>query len=187
MSSFDIKKETVTVPRGAGIEGLIALIRQICRYPRVQSIHIDAKSNVTFSYVSREGERALPSPDVEFETVLPSSVVRANHIQEIPEQTNASHAVASLFQAASKDLMFPIAFVMHPGSTFWVWHERTTKMALDPSREELYGFPLLLDDKLTSDRLVLCSGYMRGGSLLDTRKSYSILLPQEYELQEKSA
>lgn len=187
MSNFEMKKETVTVPRGAGVEGLIALIRQICRYPRVQSIHIDAKSAVTFSYVSRDDERALPSPEVEFETVLPSSIVRANTIQEVEEQANASHAVATLFQAASKDLMFPISFVMHPGSTFWAWHSQTTKVILDPSREELYGFPLLLDDKLTSDRLVLCAGYMRGGSLLDTRKSYSILLPQEYQLQEKNA
>lgn len=167
---------TVKVPKNAGVDGFLAAMKAILKRPRVQSITVDNRGTIRFSYIGREDERDLPLPDIDFETLTPIAVVRSNEVAEVAECFEAPLAVASLFRAVSKEMLFPVAFVTGPGTPFWRWHEKSG-VSLDQTRGELYGYPLLYDDQIPDHVLILCASYVRGGALLDTRKSFKITLP----------
>lgn len=186
MSAFKEYQGTVRVPKGAGVDGFLLALREILRRPRVQGIHIDARGTIQFTYIGREDEGPLPSPEIQFETVSPLSVIRSGDVVEVPEQKIAAHAVAALYRAASDELLYPVAFVVGTGTSFWKWHEQTTGIALNAQREDLYGYPLFYDKQVPEHVLILCTAYMRGGSLLDTRKSFKINMPQLHELPDSA-
>lgn len=175
----ELKEQTgvIHVPKGSGIDGFLATIKALLRRPRLSAINIDSRGTIRFSYFAREDERALPSPEMDFETLMPMHFIRSNECAEIPEKADAAHAIASLFAAASKEMLYPIAFATSSASLFWKWHERTTGVALD--KAEVYGFPLFLDDKIPEFVLLLCAGYNKDGTMQDIRKSFKIVIPEQ--------
>lgn len=182
MNDFKEFSETVRVPKGAGIDGFLVAMKAILRRPRVQSIQVDNRGVIKFTYIGREDERALPLPDLEFETMMPMHIIRSNDVAEVTEESEASHAVASLFRAASQEMLYPVAFAVGANSSFWKWHAVSTGVSLDASRGEAYGYPVLYDDQIPDSVLILCAAYTRGGSMLDTRKSFKITIPQMYSV-----
>jgi hypothetical protein len=46
------------------------------------------------------------------------------------------------------------------------------------TEEEIFGLPFLRDRLLEDYVLILCAGFARGAALVDTQKSYKLVIPQ---------
>jgi hypothetical protein len=177
MTEYEEVRESVDVPKNAGVQGFLKTVEGILRLPRVQEIRIDARGKVDFRYFLREGEQHKPL-EMDFETLLPYSIIRNNKVVELVDvDPNAAVAVGQLFDLAAADHLFPVAFVGGPGSLFWQWYETTTAIHL-AAREELYGVPFLSDRALEDYVLVLCAAYTRSAALIDTQRSYKLVIPK---------
>lgn len=170
-------RDSVEVPKNAGKQGFLRTIEELLTLPRLQEIRIDARGKVDFRYHLRDGEQKK-SVEPNFEELLPYAVIRNSEVRELTEpDDNAAVAVSQLFDLASADHLFPVAFVAGPASTFWDWYRAST--SIDPlSTEELYGLPILNDRQLEDYVLVLCAAFSRNAPLSDTRKSYKLVIPQ---------
>jgi hypothetical protein len=174
--------ETISVPRGTGEEGFLAAIRKILRKPRVQYIHIDSRGSIKYSWIAREGENIEPL-GVDFESLLPSTIVRANEIEEIQPKNDAAGTVSALFNAAVLEHLHPVGFVLGGGSTFWSWHQKSVGVELKASYREIYGLPYYVDEQMPDYVMTLCCAFTRESTLVDTRKSFKVILPQPHELE----
>lgn len=179
MAEYVEKKGSLDIPKNVGVEGFLVALRDILRLPRVQHVELDARGRVNYRYYVREGQEALPL-EVDFSTVTPYAVVRNGEVTELPQPDgNAAVAFAQLTAMAAVDHLFPCAVVAGTQSTFWAWFESSTRVVL-PSREELFGMPFLTDRMVDDETLLLCAGFSRRGALLDTQKSYRLLIPKIY-------
>lgn len=177
MTEYQEVRDTIEVPKNTGRQGFLRAIEDILKLPRLQGINIDARGKVDFRYYLREGEpkKAL---ETDFETLEPYAIIRNSILRELVEpDENAAVALGQLFDGAATDHLFPVAFVGGASSLFWAWYEETTGLALG-SREELYGIPFLNDRSLEDYVLVLCAGFTRGSALIDTQRSYKLVIPE---------
>jgi len=177
MSEFQEQSDTIEVPRGTGIDGFVAVIRGLLKLPRVQYINIDGNGRVRYARVVRKGEAVRPA-DLDFSSLYPSTIIRNAQLKELPEERVAAFAIAKMFQAASYEKLYPISFVTNPKTTLWQWHDDTTGINIAHSEDSLYGVPLLFDENIPAYVLVLCTGYMPGSPMSETRKSFKITMPQ---------
>lgn len=171
-------KETIEVPKGTGRAGFILAIEQVLKLSRVQDIHIDARGKVSYTRFVAEGEEVAPLR-VDFESVSPYAVIRNSEVVETsyPDDVNAAVAVSLLFQEVSVDQLFPIAFVGGMKTDIWRWMFNSTGVTPPKIRDELFGLPLYQDRMIEDYMLVLCAGYSRNAAMLDTQKSYKIVIP----------
>lgn len=180
-------KETtaqVQVPRGTGIEGFLATMRKILRLPRVQWLQVDTRGTVRYSRVVREDEEAVPL-EVDFDSLLPSTIIRGSEVQELEESSSASVAVCHMLDAATKETLFPIAFVTNPQTTLWAWFQ-SAGLLLSHQHGHLCGFPVHYDDAIPEYVLILCTGYHSAAGLPDTRKCFKVVMPEMHHLMEMS-
>lgn len=170
-------RESLEVPKNTGKQGFLRAIEEVLTLPRVQEIHIDSRGKVSYRYSLREGEqRREVKPD--FESILPYAVVRNSDVRELVEpDANAAVAVSQLFDLASADHLFPIAFVAGPSTTFWKWYTDSTSIEL-LSQEEFFGLPVLSDRHVEDYIFILCAAYTRAAPLSDTQRSYKLVIPQ---------
>lgn len=177
MAEYEEVRDSVDIPKNAGVKGFLETVEGILKLPRVQEIRIDARGKVDFRYFLRAGEERKPL-EMDFATLLPYAVIRNNPVVELVDvDANAAVALGQLFDLAAADHLFPVAFVGGPGTTFWSWYETTTAISLH-AREELYGVPFLSDRALEDYVLVLCAAYTRGAALIDTQRSYKLVIPK---------
>jgi len=177
MADYEEVTGTVDVPKNAGVKGFLKAIEDILRLPRVQNIAIDARGRVEYRHFLREGEPHRPL-EVSFDSLMPYAVIRNSRVIELAEpDLNAAVALSQLFNMAASDHLFPVALVGGANSRLWDWYVAST--TVDPSsREDVYGVPFLTDRFLEDNVLVLCAAYTRAGSLVDTQKSYKLVIPQ---------
>jgi hypothetical protein len=177
MAEYEEVNDVVEVPKNTGVQGFLKTVEEVLKLPRVQEIRIDARGRVNVRYFVREGEQKKPF-GMDFETLLPYAIIRNNPVIELVDvDANAAIAIGQLFDLAAADHLFPVAFVGGPASLFWQWYETTTGFRLT-SHEELYGVPFLSDRALEDYVLVLCAAYTRGAALIDTQRSYKLVIPQ---------
>lgn len=174
--------KVIEVPKGTGKDGFVAVVRRLIELSRVQYINIDARGKIRFERVVREDEPIEPVA-MDFSTLMPSHVIRNSEITELEEQSNAAFGIASMFNEAAKNQVYPISFVTGPNTTLWTWHEKTTGITLG-RKDTLYGFPLLQDDQIPDWVLILCTGYTRESSMVDTRTCYKMTMPEAHRLLE---
>lgn len=173
---YEEQNQTVEIPKGTGLEGFMHAIREILQLPRVQEIHIDARGKIAYKYFLREGEEPK-GLELEFETLMPYAIVRNGVVLEVmPTSTNAAVVLGQLFGKATSDHMYPVAWVAGANTPFWKWFEKSMGFK-SPGEEELYGLPFLRDRMLEDSVLILCTAYGRRASLIDTQRSYKILIP----------
>ena len=177
MSDYEEVTGEVEVPRNVGVRGFLKAIEDILKLPRVQDIHIDARGKVTYRHFMREGEERKPL-SVDFESLMPYAVIRNSRVVELLDpDLNACVAVGQLFSMALTDHLYPVAVVGGANTNFWKWLEASTGLIV-PSEDELFGVPFMRDRQLEDYVLVLCAGYARGAALVDTQKSYKLVIPQ---------
>lgn len=168
--------DAIEVPRGAGIDGIIKVVREILRRPRVKRVEIE-KGKISFTQAIQPDNPFEPLK-VDLDTVMPHTIIRNSDVREIEVPIdNAAHAIALMFRRATLDRLVPIAFVGSSNSVVWVWHERTTHIEL-PTSDELYGLPFFDDPQVEDATLFLCASTERDASLIDTQKTYKILMPE---------
>lgn len=170
-------EDAIEVPRGAGIDGLMKVVREILRRPRVKRIEIE-KGKVSFTQAIQPDNPFEPLK-VDLDTVMPHTIIRnCVDVKEIDVPAdNAAFAVALLFRRVTMDRLVPIAFVGSSNSIIWGWHQRTTGIEL-PAPDELYGLPFFDDPQVEDATLFLCASTERDASLIDTQKTYKILMPE---------
>jgi hypothetical protein len=170
-------EDTLEVPANTGIEGFLLAVKSIIKLGKVQNITIDVHGRISYKRYVREGETKEPL-SVNFESLMPSSVIRNSKLTELTGlNANAAVAVAQLFNAATVDHLNPVALVGGPAAHFWRWYQASTGLTLT-SREELFGVPFLTDRMIEDHVLILCAAYAKAGALIDTYKSYKIVIPK---------
>lgn len=177
MPDYEQIEEVVAVPPEAGVEGFILTLRGILKLPRVQGVRIDTQGNVHYTYFLRKGE-AKKAMDLDFESVSPYSIVRNGEVQEVLEvDLVAPIAIAWLFHRVAMDHLYPVAFVGGAKSAFWPWFESTSNIKMAP-RDNVFGLPFYSDRHLDDTTLILACSYGKHAGIIDTRKSYKLLIPQ---------
>jgi hypothetical protein len=167
---------TIEVPRGAGLEGCIKALRDIWRLSLVRRIVFE-KGRIEYVRSVQPDDPFVPLK-VDFDTVMPHTIIRNGEVREleVPAE-NTAYAIAHMFRRASLDRLVPVAFVGSSQSVIWEWHHRTTGIEL-PVTTELYGFPFLDDPHIEDATLFLCTSTERDAALIDTQRSYKILMPE---------
>jgi len=171
-------KETIEISKGSGRAGFLLTLEEILKLPRLQSITVDARGKITYTRFLQDNEPPIPLK-VDLETVSPYAAIRNGEVAELqlPMEISAAIAVGLLFREISMDGLYPIAFVGGADSTVWTWLKSTTGIAPYRNPEEFFGLPLYRDRMIEDYVLFLCAGYTRSTSLVDTQKSYKILMP----------
>jgi hypothetical protein len=169
MAAYREVQNTITVPKGAGVEGYLEAIRKILRRPRVQDVHLKSDGTITYKRFALEEEPEDPIT-TELETLLPYHILRNITVEEIvyPPDEDVDWAVRKMFTNAAADGLTPIGFTsgsMTPIGGLWT------------QNSTLYGYPLWIDSNIPSEVLILFGGYTMDSSLLGARKAYKILLP----------
>ena len=176
MSDYREVTETIEVPAQAGVEGFLAAIRKVLHLSRVTRVEIDNNGKVSYTRFVRE-EEPSHAIEINFDSVLPSAVVRNAEVQEIDllNVEGASVSLALMFYAAAQDHLCPVGFVTGAASVLPSWYFKTTGVRL--GQDTVYGLPLYRDRFLPDEVLLLVCAYSRQGSLVDVKKSYKILMP----------
>lgn len=170
------KTDTIEIPRGAGLEGYIKALRDIWPLSLVRRILIE-KGKIEYVRQVQPDDPFVPLK-VDFDTVMPHTIIRNGEVRELEVPIdNAAFALAQMFRRASLDRLIPVAFVGGPLSVVWEWHHRTTGIEL-PITTELYGLQFLNDPHIEDATLFLCTSTERGAALIDTQRSYKILMPE---------
>jgi len=179
MTEYVRREGTINVPHNTGVDGLLHAVRSILHRPRVQSIGIDAAARVHYVLYAPDDGRPEEHIEVDFEQVTPSYVVRLSEVKEVESPVrHAAGQVGAMFSEAAKDQMSPVAFVAGTDSHLWDWFRRTAGYSW-PSRNTFYGLPLLLDRAYEKDMLLMCAGYGRDASFVDTRVCYRITMQDD--------
>jgi hypothetical protein len=176
MSDYTEINESVEVPKNTGTKGFLRALEDILKLPRVQSIEIDSRGKVSYRYFIRSGEEHAPLK-TDFETLKPYAAIRnGGAIDEIgaPDR-NAAMALGQLFNAASVDHLFPVAFASGANTIFWDWAQGSGLNLT--SHEELFGLPFVTDRNIPDESLILGAAFARNAALIDIRKSYKLVIP----------
>jgi hypothetical protein len=177
MAEYEDVSGSVEVPKNAGIRGFLKVIEDILKLPRVQSIHIDSRGNVEYRHFLREGESSRPVA-TDFESLLPYAVIRNSRVAELSGASpNAAVALCQLFNMAAVDHLFPVALVGGANTQFWSWYATSTGVT-PATQDQMYGVPFLRDRLLEDHVVVLCAAYTRSSALVDTQRSYKLVIPQ---------
>jgi hypothetical protein len=180
MAKYQEHSETIEVPRGLGIAGLLHAIGKVLRLPRVQGVNIEVGS-ISFRRLIVEGEATTPT-EVNFDTIAPSAIIRNVDLREVDasEEDPPEVSLVKLFKAAALHVLYPLVLVSGANTTFGKWCPR-----LADSSELVLGVEFLRDRQIPDDVLVLCAGYARDGGLLDTQRAYKMtMLPPLTKPQE---
>ena len=176
-ADFEEIRESIDVPKNTGVTGFLQTVEGILRLPRVQEIRIDSKGKVDYRYFLREDEEKKPL-EMDFDTLQPYAVIRNGVVVELETpHENAAVALGQVFAQMTADQLFPVAFVGGAASTFWQWYTASTGIELR-TQDDLYGVPFLKERMLEDYMLVLCAAYTRHSALIDTQRSYKIVIPQ---------
>lgn len=173
---YEQHEEEIVVPKGAGVAGLLEAMKGVLNLPRVTNIVIQSPAKISYTFFLRKGDKKT-QPQVSFDDLMPYAIVRNGEVEEIPyPSADAPSACAELFEHASRDHMAPVCFLGGENSAFWEWYKYSLGRD-SPTREELFGLPFLTDRDMENMSLLLCTAYRRGGSIVDTIKSYKVSIP----------
>lgn len=168
--------EEVELPAAGGIPAYLKAFEYILNLPRVQRV-LFTLGRVEWTRYRREDEPKAPV-DMDLESVLPYSIIRSHEVQEVLVDA-LPHPVAALsmmFARCHMDGYIPLAFVVGSRSYLPLWYGKLTGVVLPQG--SLHGYPVLADDHIDAETLIMCSGLSRRATLVDTLMSYKITLPR---------
>ena len=171
------KTNTISVPKEAGVPGLIETVRTILRLSRVMNVEINHRGVVTYRRFVPVGEPG-GAPVIDFAGLSPNGVIRNSVVKELPYERPGCHApdlIFSMFDAVRDDGYFPICFVTGADTTLWRWYAHSAGLEA-PERDVFYGYPLFFDRMIPDDVLILCAGYDRNATIGDTLASFKLAL-----------
>lgn len=168
MAGYHEVQKTITVPKGAGIDGYLEALRTILKRPRVQDVHLKADGTVTYRRFAHEEEPEDPLT-AELETLMPYHVLtRVSVVELLYEQKDAAQGIGLMFDCAAADGLAPIGFTSGDPNPL----NRTSTL-----NGTIYGYPLWVDPQLPREVLILLAAYTRDSALMGAQKAYKITLP----------
>ena len=169
----------IDVPANTGVDGYLQAIREILRVPRVQRVVLDSTGRVTYTRLSESdgSEEDVRNVGVSFEHLQPYSVIRNSAVQELsyPRAMGGADVVAAMFDATTGHGYTPICFAVGVGTILYNWLYLTAGVELS-NPESLFGYPVLVDERLDKEILVLCAGLGSTRALVDTRFSLKVVM-----------
>jgi hypothetical protein len=172
---FVEQADVVDVPKGSGLKGLLKTVEGILsEIPRVKELHISATGQVRYTWYMPAGAKEQ-SLEVQFSDLLPYAIIRNTNLEEVfaPEGTNVCELVTHLFDSVARDKLQPVCFVVHPLSRL---RKLLQQQGLIMGRDELCGYPVLEEEELPQDALILCASFGRTVHISDTHKAYKVLI-----------
>ena len=171
---FERIDEEIDVPRETGVEGFILALRTILRKPRVQSVGIDVRGRITVTRFVRAEEPQVEFA-IDFSSVTPSAAVRSGEVLEVdvPAGEEPKTTVFRLFNEASRDQLYPVAFVVGANSSFYRWLDASAQVF----GNNIFGQRVLKDRQIPDDVLILATSFGPRGELVDVQRCYKITLP----------
>ena len=169
---------TVDVPRNAGIEGFIKLIRSILGIRGVQEILITGAGKVTYKYVGERSKEEF-NPETWFESVQPAYILRNSLLIEMPMvHPDSLVTLFLMMRHARLDNVEPIAWATGAGNLLPQWLARGSAIgdAFIHPIDTLLGLPVFKDRMIPDESLTLCAGPIRGADLIETTRSYKIAM-----------
>ena len=178
MDGYREVSKTINVPPNTGIDGFLRTLRQILRKPRVQDVHINSRGSVRYVRYVREDEPE-DTAGIDFDDLQPYHIVRNAELQEFmpPSELPAAVVIGMMFDRVAQDRMHPIAFATGAASGLWDWYQYTTGHIVE-ARRQLFGLPVLADRQIPDSVLLLCAGFGRDASFVDTQISYKVEMPR---------
>lgn len=170
------ESKTKEIPKGVGVDGYLSVVREVLQLDRVQRVEITV-GQVAWTRFKHAGEtESIVGMDLD--TLLPYAVIRTREVVELVEwdpRAGAAAVLGEMFWNADRDGLHPVAFVAHPATHLHKWYNETSGGVLP--RDNVFGVPLLPDQNLEPETIILCAGYVRGAALVDTVRSYKIAIP----------
>jgi len=175
-----LKNNEISVPAGTGVGGFLASIRRVLELPGLQEIHVNRRGVVSYSRYAQDDEKFegedffKPSLD----GLLPSHLIRHIPLTEldVEDKTASTSLGFMLFHVAIAGLI-PNFFAISPNSTIWDWHKTSTGMDVGLFREVLYGVPVLIDQDIPNESIVLFAGEVATKVLVESTRAYKITAP----------
>lgn len=181
MTEYREVEDSIDVPRNAGMEGVVKLLRRYLSMPRVQDIHINARGRVTVRrYVlGNDGARNSGVEDGFFDELSPYRIARNTHMTEWtpPAWSNASITLMALFDVVAQEQLKPLAFLTGAQTLFWDWVHVTTGYRFS-AFESLYGVSVYSEEEVPDSTLILLAGFGRDAALVDAHRAYKLEIPR---------
>ena len=175
MAEFVEVTKTIEVPKGAGIEGFIRILRQVLKLPRVTDVHISANGTVKAKHWVQEEAIDVPL-NIDFVDLCPYTVIRNHSVVDMgyADDTNALHHMFRMCNKAREEQLHCVAFVTGAMSKLEQWIAQTCG---EPSYDYIMGLPVYRDRFIDDDALILCLAYAEDSEMKDVIKSYRITIP----------
>lgn len=180
MAELELKNETLEIPKNTGVSGFLHAIKGILTLPLVQSLNVDKKGKVTYQVYVPKGEADF-GPTISFESLMPYACVRNGMVKELTSnEKNPTLTIAKIFQAVSRQRLYPIAWVTGANTTLWDWFRNLAGIEME-SEEDFFGLPVLLDRYVDDYVLLLATAPGRTTDMAETHTSFKIIMPQRKE------
>lgn len=179
MSDYKQVEETIDIPLESGIDGFLLGIRQILALSRVVELRVHGNGKLTYKRWVRDEDEANANLRIDFESVTPIGVIRNNDVVDVgvvDDKVSPAVAVCRLLHRVQVDYMYPTVLVVGANSVFFDWF-RGCGIDIQKNAERFFGHQLVRDRFVEDDTLLVCASYGPGGSLIDTRTTYKLLLP----------
>ncbi len=178
MDDYREVSKSIDVPPNTGVDGFLRTLRQILRKPRVQDIHINSRGQVRYTRYVREDEPEEPV-GIEFDDLQPYYVIRNAELREFmpPPDLPAPVVIGLMFDQVAQERLQPIAFAVGAQTGLWDWYQYTTGHDV-VARRQLFGLPIFIDRQIPDSVLLLCAGFGRDASFVDTQTSYKVEMPR---------
>lgn len=169
--------KTISVPKNVGAEGFLHALKSILKVPRVQRVVIDSVGKVSYEYFKMEGSEDA-SLGLDFDSLRPGAVVRNVDMQELElvEEDKAPVVMCHLFRMCRIANLVPITLVTGMNTNFWKWHEEAGVRGMDDTPHDAYGLPILFDEMIPDELILLCAGYDKESTLIDSAKVFKAVM-----------
>lgn len=181
MSDYRQVERTVSVPPESGVDGFLLAIRNILSLSRVTELKVHGKCEVTYTRWVRSEDEANANLRMDFESVTPFNVIRNNEIVDygiVSDYHIPTVVLCNLIHKLAEDHFYPTAFVIGANSGFFDWLE-SGGVSLPKNANRVLGYQLLRDRFVDDVTVLLGAAYGPGGSIIDTRVTYRLLLPMK--------
>jgi len=169
--------KTIAVPKNVGADGFLHALKNILRVPRVQKVVIDAGGKVTYDYFKVEGSEDTVL-GLDFDSLAPGAVVRTVEMQELElvEDDKAPVVMCHLFRMCRISNLVPIALVTGANTLFWKWHDKAGVRGMEDTPHDAYGLSILFDEIVPDEVILLCAGYSKESTLIDSVKVFKAVM-----------
>jgi len=173
----------MSVPQGAGIEGLIETITSIINTVKVDKIVIHSNGELLVDWHTQENDVPEDASTVDEAVKLPSVILKSPadilsrvELEELPVKETPERTLITMFSRMQANGYIPTAFVA--GEDDGTLHKWLSPFFAPSAEEGIYsyllGLRIYFEPKFPSDALILCGSPAPNAELKDVTIAYKI-------------